>query len=37
MSPPANMHDLTVNTGDQPSFMAEKGGIVFDDRSEGIR
>lgn len=35
-SPPANMHDLTVNTGDQPSFMGESGGIVSDDRSEGI-
>ena len=37
MSPPANAHDLRAKTGDQPSFMAEKGGIVFDDRSEDIR
>jgi hypothetical protein len=36
VSPPASMHDLTPNTGDQPSFMGESGGIVSDDRSEGI-
>jgi len=30
------MHDLTANTGDQPSFMVESGGIVSDDRSVGI-
>jgi hypothetical protein len=29
------MHDLTGNTGDQPSFMVESGGIVFDDHSGG--
>jgi hypothetical protein len=29
------MHDLTGNRGDQPSFMAESGGIVFDDHSAG--
>jgi hypothetical protein len=36
VSPPACMHDLTANTGDQPSFMGESGGIVSDDRSVGI-
>ncbi len=35
MSRPANIHDLTGNTGDQPSFMIESGGIVFDDHSGG--
>jgi hypothetical protein len=27
------MHDLTGNMGDQPSFMVESVGIVFDDHS----
>ncbi len=35
MSPSANMHDLRPNTGDKPSFMAENGAIVFDNRSYG--